>query len=99
MEAIIPINRLFNDIPFFSSDESDAYRQNITEYQPKEILGRVQPADFKQVTKLVKLANDHTIKLYPYSSGMNWGQGSKVPLAEQSLLVDLSRFESDHRTK
>jgi 4-cresol dehydrogenase (hydroxylating) len=88
------MHTLFDEIPFFSVEETEAYKLNVTEYQPQEILGRVQPATFDQVTKLVRIANEHTIKLYPYSSGMNWGQGSKVPLSEKSLLVDLSRLNA-----
>ncbi|WP_080055322.1 FAD-binding oxidoreductase [Spirosoma aerolatum] len=92
MEATVNIHTLFRDIPFFSPDESASYKQNITEYQSKELLGRVQPLDSNQVTKLVQIANHAEIALYPYSSGMNWGQGSKVPMADHSLLVDLSRL-------
>ncbi len=47
-------------------------------YQAKELLG------------LVALPNLHQIRLYPYSLGMNRGQGSKIPMTENALLIDLS---------
>ncbi|MDF2438796.1 MAG: FAD-binding oxidoreductase [Bacteroidota bacterium] len=84
--------QLFADIPCIDSKESDSFQSNITEYKPKTLLGVLRPQNLKQVKELIKTANNKQVKIYPYSSGMNWGQGSKLPLADESMLVDLSQM-------
>lgn len=65
-------------------------KSNITEFSAKNLLGKVLPKNKSEVEKIVSIANWLKIVLYPYSSGMNWGQGSKIPTHDNSLLVDLS---------
>ncbi|HEX8984570.1 MAG TPA: FAD-dependent oxidoreductase, partial [Bryobacteraceae bacterium] len=52
----------------------------------------VRPADRSQVQECVRIANRLGIPLYPISSGKNWGYGSRVPTADGSVLLDLSRM-------
>lgn len=79
-----------NELSIEINGETDLVKRNITEFTPKEIVGSVQPKNVKEVEKIIRFANDNRIPLYPYSSGMNWGQGSKVPTCNNALLVDLS---------
>jgi len=52
----------------------------------------LRPADRSQVQECVRIANRIGIPLYPISSGKNWGYGSRVPTADGSVLLDLSRM-------
>jgi 4-cresol dehydrogenase (hydroxylating) len=42
------------------------------------------------VCEVVRIANRHTVSIYPVSSGKNWGYGSRVPVVSGCALVDLS---------
>jgi len=53
----------------------------------------VRPADTDQVQACVRLANDHSVSLYPVSSGLNWGYGSRVPATGAAVLLDLGRMQ------
>ncbi len=50
------------------------------------------PADREQVCEAVRIANRHRVAIYPVSSGKNWGYGSRVPVADGCVLLDLSRI-------
>ena len=68
--------------------------RNITEFASKSILGTLYPISLSQVREIVHIANKYKIVLYPFSSGMNWGQGSRIPLVNDSLLVDMSKLNA-----
>ena len=52
----------------------------------------VRPANREQVQACVEIANHRRIPLYPISSGLNWGYGSRVPTRDGSVLLDLGRM-------
>jgi len=41
---------------------------------------------------LIKLANEYKTALYPISTGKNWGYGSKLPVKDGAVVVDLSKM-------
>lgn len=51
----------------------------------------LRPSSEDEVRRIVGLANEHRIALYPFSTGKNWGLGSKLPVIDGCVLVDLSR--------
>lgn len=51
----------------------------------------VRPADRAQVQECVRIAVRHQTPIYPISSGMNWGYGSRVP-SSSAVLLDLGRM-------
>jgi 4-cresol dehydrogenase (hydroxylating) len=53
----------------------------------------LRPGDRAQVQECLRIANRHRVPLYPISSGKNWGYGSRVPSADGSALLDLSRMD------
>ena len=53
----------------------------------------LRPGNREQVQACVRIANRHTIALYPISSGKNWGYGSRVPTADNTVLLDLGRLD------
>ena len=67
-----------------------ASQENITEYQGRKISGVLKPKHVQDVQALVKVANENQFALHPFSSGKNWGLGSKIPTADHVGLLDLS---------
>ena len=51
----------------------------------------LRPADREQVQACVRVANRTRVPVYPFSSGKNWGYGSRVPV-EDGVLLDLARL-------
>jgi 4-cresol dehydrogenase (hydroxylating) len=52
----------------------------------------VRPASREQLQDCLRIANRFRIPVYPVSSGKNWGYGSRVPTADNSVLLDLGRM-------
>lgn len=50
------------------------------------------PGDRAEVQECVKIANEYKTPLYLSSKGKNWGYGSRVPVADGCVLLDLSRL-------
>ncbi len=51
----------------------------------------LRPADREQVQACVRVANRARVSIYPFSTGKNWGYGSRVPV-EDGVLLDLGRL-------
>ena len=68
--------------------------KNITEFASTPSLGTVYPKNVSEVREIIHIANMYKIVLYPFSSGMNWGQGSRVTTTDNSLLIDLSALNT-----
>ena len=52
----------------------------------------VYPRSTAEVQTLVRLAAELHVPLYPVSTGLNWGYGSRSPAAADCVLVDLRRM-------
>ncbi len=52
----------------------------------------VCPETHEQVQACVRVAHAHGIPLYPVSSGLNWGYGSRVPVSDGNVILDLGRM-------
>ncbi|MEM9156827.1 MAG: FAD-dependent oxidoreductase [Cyanobacteria bacterium P01_F01_bin.33] len=52
----------------------------------------VRPGDRAQVQACLRIANQFRIAVYPVSSGKNWGYGSRVPVMDGCILLDVSRL-------
>lgn len=68
------------------------YRRNVTALQ-RSVPLVLRPRDEGEVRRIVATANDQRIPLYPFSTGLNWGLGSKLPVVDGCVLVDLSRMD------
>ena len=55
------------------------------------VLAILRPGNRDHVQEIVRTANRHRVPLYPFSTGKNWGYGSRVP-ARDGVLVDLGRM-------
>jgi 4-cresol dehydrogenase (hydroxylating) len=85
----VAILDIFKDIECVE-EELAPYKANVTEYLEPSILGLLKPKDVEELKFVVKTAHQHKLSIYPYSSGKNWGLGSKLPLTNNSILLDLS---------
>jgi len=52
----------------------------------------VRPVDVMQVREVVRVANRFRLQLHPVSRGRNWGLGSRVPVLDDNLVLDLGRM-------
>jgi 4-cresol dehydrogenase (hydroxylating) len=66
--------------------------QTATFATTQRILAVLRPATRPEVQACVRIAAEHRIPLYPVSGGKNWGLGSRVPVADQSVLLDMGRL-------
>jgi 4-cresol dehydrogenase (hydroxylating) flavoprotein subunit len=65
------------------------YLRNVTALQ-RHVPLVVRPRHDGEVAQVVDAANRHGVPLYPFSTGKNWGLGSKLPVVDDCVLVDLS---------
>lgn len=56
------------------------------------VLAVLFPPDRDTLQKCVRIANQYKTPIYPIAQGMNYGYGSRVPVCEQSVIIDLSRM-------
>ena len=68
------------------------YGRNVTALE-RRIPLVLRPGGGDDVAQIVSLANVHHIPLYPFSTGRNWGLGSKLPVVDGCVVVDLSRMD------
>jgi 4-cresol dehydrogenase (hydroxylating) len=59
-------------------------------------IARLMPKTTDHVREIVRIANDHGLQLYPISGGKNWGYGSRTPLAQNAIMVDLGAMDRIH---
>lgn len=50
----------------------------------------VRPHSVEEVQACVRVANRFAVPLYPVSGGRNWGLGSRVPVRDGSVVLDLA---------
>ncbi|MFA9439033.1 FAD-binding oxidoreductase [Uliginosibacterium sp. sgz301328] len=67
--------------------------QNITTRE-QPLAGRVTPRTVDEVRAVVLAAFDTNVPLYPVSTGLNWGYGSRSPATAGCVLVDLSAMRA-----
>ena len=80
---------------FISQSEQLApYFQNATEFSPETILGVAKPQTVSQVQNIMHLAKKQGHNVYTFSTGMNWGLGSRIPLEGDCLLLDMSGLKA-----
>lgn len=79
----------------FSESDCNYYLQNVSALK-RNISGILLPKTTEEVQSIVSLANRHKIPLYPISTGKNWGLGSKLPVKDGAVIVDLSQMNRIH---
>ena len=59
----------------------------------QRVIAILRPAHREEVQACVRIANRHRLRLYVTSAGKNWGYGSRVPVCDESVLLDLGRMQ------
>jgi len=57
--------------------------------RPRAVL---RPGSTAEVSRLVAVADEHRVPLYPISRGKNWGYGDRCAVTDGQVIVDLSRM-------
>jgi 4-cresol dehydrogenase (hydroxylating) len=83
---VLPADAVLTD-----AAELDRYGQNVSALQGAISLV-LRPSTEDEVARILEIANQHNIPLYPCSTGKNWGLGSELPVADGCVVVDLSRM-------
>jgi 4-cresol dehydrogenase (hydroxylating) len=71
------------------------YSQNVSGLQ-RRIVAVLHPESTSDVQAIVRMANELRTPLYPISTGCNWGLGSKLPVRDGAVVVDLRRMDRVH---
>jgi 4-cresol dehydrogenase (hydroxylating) len=88
LREVLPADAVIDD----PSDIERRYLHNVTALARRVPLV-LRPCEEKEVASIVAVANAHRVPLYPFSTGKNWGLGSKLPVVDGCVLVDLSRMD------
>lgn len=69
--------------------------QNVAGYE-RTIPAILYPGTTEEVQAVVRIANQYGVPLYPISGGRNWGLGSRSPVRDDCVVVDLRRLNRIH---
>lgn len=58
----------------------------------RSVFGVLFPMTVHEVVQIVRVANEHKLKLYPISRGRNIGYGGTTPSGQDHWIVDMSRM-------
>ena len=73
-------------------------KKNLEEYETAtfktshNIQAIVRPKNTDEVQQCIKIANQYKLPVYPISTGLNTGYGSKVPTANNCVIIELKRM-------
>jgi len=76
-----------NDLIALSAAEKTNYKTT------QKIKLIVKPANSDELKDCIIAANELNTPVYPISKGKNWGYGSKVPVSDNNILIELDRLD------
>lgn len=74
-------------------DAADTTLPDLSEGEARRIPAILQPTTVAEVQAIVNEARATGVPIYPFSTGRNWGLGSRSPVRDDCVLVDLSRLD------
>lgn len=66
--------------------------ETTTFFSTQRVRAIVRPVSVEEVKKCVGVANKYKTPIYPVSGGKNWGYGSRVPVQDDCVVLDLGRM-------
>ncbi len=84
---IVGANHVVTDDDHLSGYETSTYLTDNT------VAAIVRPGGIDEVCECVALANKLGVTVYPISTGLNTGYGSKVPSSSGALILELKRLD------
>jgi 4-cresol dehydrogenase (hydroxylating) len=91
-EALERWTSLLSAAHVVTDDPSRKAAETATFATTQKVCAILRPGSRDEVQECMRIANRFRIPVYPVSSGKNWGYGSRVPVADASVLIDLSRL-------
>ena len=94
-DSIQPINELKN---ILGSEHITYDDKVLNEYETatfktkRKITAIARPKNTDEVQQCIKTANKYKLPVYPISTGLNTGYGSKVPTADGCIIIELKRL-------
>ena len=58
----------------------------------QRVPGVIYPGIREEVQECVRIANRYRVPVYPVSTGKNWGYGSRVPVTDGCVIMELKRL-------
>ena len=77
-----------------SGPELEKLLENTSHFESPHVLGLVKPRSLADLEKILRWARECNISLYTFSRGLNWGLGSRLPVSDHCLLVELSAMNN-----
>jgi len=93
-QTITALHNIVGKEHVVSEGRQIAEAQTATYYSEQKVLGIIRPGNKNEVCEVLKLASQLKIPLHVYSTGKNWGYGSRISQSSHSLLVELSRMNA-----
>lgn len=66
--------------------------QTATFLTTQHVPAIIRPANSGEVQECVRIANTYKVPIYPVSTGKNWGYGSRVPVQDGCVVMELHRL-------
>jgi 4-cresol dehydrogenase (hydroxylating) len=79
------------DAVIIDTTDLEKYTQSVCATQ-RQVVAVLKPETLEDVQKVVGIANQHKVPLYPISCGKQWGMGSRLPVQDGAAIVDLARM-------
>ncbi len=74
-------------------DSTYVHQAELTNYKTSESIALVLlPGDIHELKQCIVIANKYKQPVYTISQGKNWGYGSRVPVTNQNILIELKRL-------
>lgn len=64
--------------------------ENTSHFVPPSVLGWVKPRNTDELAQVLAVCTAHKTPVFTFSMGLNWGMGSKLPVVDGCLLLELS---------
>lgn len=93
--AIIAWKKALGDPNVETGAQLARYHQNMSALD-RVIPAVLHPSSTEEVSQLVEIANRFHTPVYPISTGRNWGLGSRLPVQDDTAVVDLGRMNRIH---
>lgn len=77
------------DAVIHESTELASYTRTVCASK-RDVVAVLKPATQQQVQRIVAIANEYKVPLYPISCGKQWGMGSRLPVKDGAAIVDLA---------
>jgi 4-cresol dehydrogenase (hydroxylating) len=92
-EAIDRLKSLLGeDAVFTNGSIIEEASQNTSAFDTPQLSGLVIPESIEQLKEIINVAREFKVQVYPYSTGFNWGLGSRLPACENCILLSLEKL-------